>query len=134
MKVENMQEDNCLKGAWKRLAYQHKWAETLLYVMFFSGLLIWPVIAVDWEIKRFMLIMHMLVGISLFLLVVGAFWSSHRTLLKKSTKPFLRTTGSVIEYLLMSCSISGVYLFFYGNQGNALGLFIQDIHFYSSWL
>ncbi|MCP5080039.1 MAG: hypothetical protein GY951_18585, partial [Psychromonas sp.] len=93
-----------------------------------------PVITVNWQVKNLMLVIHMLVGISLFLLVVGAFWSSHRALLKSSKKSFLRQTGTVIEYLLIICSVSGIYLFFYGNPGNATGLLMQDIHFYSSWL
>jgi hypothetical protein len=134
MQVEKMQTQSFLYNAWKSLAYRHKWTEVLLYIMFFSGLLIWPVIAVAWQIKSLMLVIHMLVGISVFLVIVGAFWSAHRTLLKNSKKRFLSTTGSVIEYLLIICSISGIYLFFYGNPGNALGILIQDIHFYSSWL
>ncbi len=134
MQLQKMQGKGHLYSAWKRLAFRHKWAETLLYIMFFSGLLIWPVIAVDWQVKSLMLVIHMLVGISLFMLVVGAFWSSHRALLKNSKKAFLRQTGTVIEYLLIICSLSGIYLFFYGNPGNTLGLLMQDIHFYSSWL
>lgn len=134
MQVGNILGQSTLKSAWKSLAYRHKWAETLLYIMFFSGLLIWPVIAVAWQIKSLMLVVHMLVGISLFMLVVGAFWSSHRALLKNSKKAFLRQTGTIIEYLLLICSLSGIYLFFYGSPGNDLGLFIQDVHFYSSWL
>ena len=134
MQQQKKQDQNYLYFAWSRLTYRHKWAETLLYIMFFSGLLIWPVIAVAWEIKSLMLIVHMLVGISLFILVIGAFWSSHRALLKKSKKAFLRQTGTIIEYLLIICCVSGTYLFFYGNPGNDLGLFIQYVHFYSSWL
>jgi len=134
MQVGKTQGQSTLKSAWKSLAYRHKWAETLLYIMFFSGLLIWPALAVTWPVKSLMLVIHMLVGISLFVLVVGSFWLSHRALLKKSKKAFLRQTGTVIEYLLIICSVSGIYLFFYGSPGNDLGVFIQDVHFYSSWL
>jgi len=134
MQAGKRQAPDYLYNAWKRLAYHHKWAEVLLYVMFFSGLIIWPFVEVYWQVKSLMLVVHMLVGMSLFLIIVGAFWSAHRKLLKSSRKLFLRVTGQAIEVLLIICSLSGIYLFFYGNPGNDIGFFIQNIHFYSSWL
>ncbi|MCW8330833.1 hypothetical protein MD588_18740 [Photobacterium sp. SDRW27] len=119
---------------WHRLAYHHKWAESLLYVMFFSGLLLWDTVNVAWQLERWSLLVHMLVGATLFTLIVGAFWGAHRRLITSSNKPFLRQTGTAIEWLLITCSLSGFYLFFYGTPGNPLGVFIQDVHFYSSWL
>lgn len=119
---------------WRQLAYRHKTAELLMYVMFISGLLLWDRFFVNWQLSRYLLLGHMLVGISAFTLVVGAFWGSHRRLLQGSNKSFLRQTGTLIEYLLLTCSLSGFYLFFYGNTGNDAGILIQDIHFYSSWL
>ena len=119
---------------WQRLAYHHKWAESLLYVMFFSGLLLWDAVAVSWQIERWTLLVHMLVGATLFTVIVGAFWGAHRRLITSSNKSFLRQTGTVIEWLLIVCSLSGFYLFFYGKPGNTLGVIIQDVHFYSSWL
>jgi len=102
--------------------------------MFFSGLLLWNQLDVNWPIERWALVVHMVVGISLFSLIVGAFWMSHRKLILSSKKNFLRQTGTIIEWLLIACSISGFYLFFYGVPGNYLGNFIADVHFYSSWL
>jgi len=102
--------------------------------MFVTGLLLWDRINISWQLERFALLTHMMIGISLFSLVVGAFWSSHRNLLQKSNKRFLKQTGTVIEWLLLVCSLTGFYLFFYGNTGNTLGILIQDIHFYSSWI
>lgn len=119
---------------WKRLAYRHKSAELLLYVMFASGFLLWDIFSVSWQVQRWLLLSHMLIGLTVFTVIVGAFWSSHRRLLLTSKKPFLRTTGTVVEWLLATCSISGFYLFFYGNTGNFVSGLIQDIHFYSSWI
>jgi len=119
---------------WQRLAYHHKWAESLLYVMFFSGLLLWDTVGVGWQLERWTLLVHMVVGATLFTVIVGAFWAAHRRLITSSNKPFLRQTGTAIEWLLIACCLSGFYLFFYGNPGNTLGAFIQDVHFYSSWL
>ncbi|WP_299013818.1 hypothetical protein [uncultured Photobacterium sp.] len=119
---------------WHRLAYRHKWAESLLYLMFFSGLLLWDTVSVSWKIERWTLLVHMLVGATLFTVIVGAFWGAHRRLITSSKKSFLRQTGTAIEWLLMACCLSGFYLFFYGTPGNPLGEAIQDVHFYSSWL
>jgi len=125
---------NAISICWKKLAYRHKTAEFLMYFMFVTGLLLWDRINISWQLERFALLTHMMIGISLFSLVVGAFWSSHRNLLQKSNKRFLKQTGTVIEWLLLVCSLTGFYLFFYGNTGNTLGILIQDIHFYSSWI
>lgn len=119
---------------WKQLAYRHKSAEFLLYFMFVSGVLLWDKIALNWQISRWLLPLHMIIGVTLFSIIVGAFWSSHRKLITKSKKAFLRQTGTLIEWLLVVCTLSGFYLFFYGNTGNSISQLIQDLHFYSSWL
>lgn len=119
---------------WRKQAYRHKWAEFLIYFMFVSGLGLWDSLAINWQIERWLLLSHMLIGATLFSLIVGIFWSSHRNLLLNSKKSFLRQTGSLIECLLFVCAATGFYLFFYGNIGNSLGQLIQDVHFYSSWL
>ena len=123
-----------LYNAYKRLAYHHKKAEFVLYLMFLSGILLWPMISIPWQIERIVLLMHMLAGLTFFPVFVGTFWLSHRRLLKGNKKVFLRQTGTLIEYLLIACTISGIYLTFWGNTGNDFSIFIQDIHFYSSWL
>jgi hypothetical protein len=122
---------------WKRRAFKNKSAELLLYVMFLSGLLMWDgvssLIWIDWEMTNLILLTHMIMGSSIFMVVVGLFWSSHRRLMIKSTKKTLRLTGTVIEYLLITCVITGLYLTFIGNTGNALSWWIDQLHFYSSW-
>lgn len=123
-----------LQAVYQRLAYHHKKAEFVLYLMFISGLLLWPMIDIAWQVERLVLLMHMLAGLTIFPIFVGSFWLSHRRLLKGNKKEFLRKTGSIIEYLLVACTLSGIYLTFWGNTGNNLSIFIQDIHFYSSWL
>lgn len=119
---------------WKQLAYRHKSAEFLLYLMFISGVLLWDKIELSWQMSRWLLPVHMLIGVTLFSIIVGAFWSSHRKLLVRSKKNFLRQTGTAVEWLLVICTLSGFYLFFYGNTGNDIGWLLQELHFYSSWL
>ncbi|MGF1725328.1 hypothetical protein [Photobacterium nomapromontoriensis] len=131
---EQLSKSGWFNQWWLRLAYHHKWAEFLLYIMFVSGVLLWEQVGIVWHIERWLLLAHMLAGATLFSLIVGAFWGAHRRLIVNSNKPFLRQTGTVIEWLLIACSLSGFYLFFYGNPGNTLGVVIQNIHFYSSWL
>lgn len=132
--TEPQQGETKFRQWWNKLAYHHKWAESLLYLMFITGVLLWSRVEISWQMERVVLLVHMLIGISLFSIIVGAFWISHRRLMVSSDKPFLRKTGKLVEWLLIICSISGFYLFFYGSPGNSLGVLIQDIHFYSSWL
>lgn len=119
---------------WKKLAYRHKSAEFLLYVMFVSGLLLWDVLSIGWLAERWILLAHMLIGGTAFTVVVGAFWGAHRRLYKTSKNTFLRLTGKFIEWLLVTCTLTGFYLFLWGNTGNAVGGVIENLHFYSSWV
>ena len=106
----------------------------LIYFMFLSGLTLWQTVSVSWEVERWMLLLHIAIGSSVFTLVVGAFWCSHRRLILTSRNAFLRTTGTLIEWLLATCVLTGFYLFIYGKTGNTLSLVIQELHFYSSWI
>jgi len=119
---------------WKRLAYHHKLAEFLVYFMFITGFLLWETISISWQLKKVMLLTHMLFGVSAFTFIISMFWSAHRKALLTSKKGFLRQTGILIEWVLATCTLTGFYLFFYGNTGNLLSLLTQDIHFYSSWI
>lgn len=129
---QNLSWAQSLKGYWQKQAYRHKNAEKLMYFMFVTGFLLWDQLSVGWAAERWLLVAHMMVGISLFLWVVGVFWSAHRQLLMRSRKSFLRITGRLTEGLLLVCVASGLYLFFYGVTGNSLSVLIQDLHFYSS--
>ncbi len=80
--------------------------------VFFSGLLLWDTVGVGWQLERWTLLVHMVVGATLFTVIVGAFWAAHRRLITSSNKPFLRQTGTAIEWLLIACCLSGFYLFF----------------------
>ncbi|WP_461535883.1 hypothetical protein [Spongorhabdus nitratireducens] len=119
---------------WQRLAYRHKYAEATLYLMFISGIVIWDWVEIGWQVERIMLLAHLVAGLTAFPLLVGPFWASHRSLITLSNKPFLRATGKWIEWLLIICTLSGIYLLFWGNPGNWLGELMQDLHFYSSVL
>ncbi|WP_298439165.1 hypothetical protein [uncultured Ferrimonas sp.] len=122
------------EGWWDRLAFHHQTAEWLLYLMFVSGVVLWQPLSLPWQAQNLLLLLHMVLGATVFTVVMGGFWLSHRRLLTQSDKPFLRHTGRISEWLLLLCCGSGFVLFFYGVPGDALGNLMQDIHFYSSWL
>ncbi|MGC3835996.1 hypothetical protein ACPSKX_18095 [Moritella viscosa] len=42
--------------------------------------------------------------------------------------------GISIFPVFVVCTLTGVYLTFWGNTGNNFSILMQDIHFYSSWL
>jgi len=119
---------------WKTRAYKHKGAEITLYLLFFSGLLLWDWLGLEWQALRFLLFSHMVIGLVIFPLTVVPFWLSHRKLLARTRKPSFIRTGRAIECLLLNCGLSGVYLIFWGVPGDTLGWLMQILHFYSSWL
>tara|TARA_R110001592_G_scaffold113322_1_gene312358 strand:+ start:2142 stop:2639 length:498 start_codon:yes stop_codon:yes gene_type:complete len=123
-----------LSNWWKSRAYKHKGAETLLYFMFLSGLLIWDLVGLQWEIKRVLIFAHLIVGLLVFPFIILPFWLSHRALLLRTKKPLFIRTGQAIELILSVCVLSGVYLVFWGAPGNTLGWLMQSAHFYSSCL
>ena len=123
-----------LKTWWKARAYKNKGAEVVLYLMFVSGILVWAWLDISWHITRLMLPVHIVFGLFIFPVTVLPFWLSHRNLIKQSKKQFLKRTGTALDYLLVVCSVSGIYLVFWGAPGNDLGWLVQNIHFYSSWL
>ena len=65
-------------------------------------------------------------------LLFGAFWLSHRSLLRKSRKPFLRTTGRIIEALLLICLASGLLLVLHGTPGDGMGNLASWAHWLSA--
>jgi len=119
---------------WTSQAYRHKWAESTLYGLFFSGLLVWDWLGVDWHVLRAMLFLHIITGLFLFPVTVLPFWLSHRSLLAKTGKKTFIRTGRVIELLLATCALTGGYLILWGAPGDTLGWLMQNLHFYSSWL
>jgi len=123
-----------LKDWWKARAYKHKFAETVLYLMFLSGLFVWAWLDFSWQIQRAMLFVHVVAGLFVFPISVVPFWLSHRSLINRSQKKFFNRTGLLLDYLLAFCFLSGLYLVFWGAPGNDFGWLVQNIHFYTSWL
>ncbi|MGN5192382.1 hypothetical protein [Aeromonas veronii] len=119
---------------WQWLAYHHQAAEGTLYLMFFSGLLLWEPLTPLWSIARWNLFLHVMLSLTLFPLLFGAFWLSHRSLLNRSNKPFLRTTGRIIEALLLICLASGLLLVLHGTPGDAMGNLASWAHWLSALL
>ncbi len=106
---------------WQQLAYRNKTAEWSIYFMFVSGLMLWNQFSIPWSLERVVLAVHLLSSLVLFPVVVVPFWLSHRKLLKRSKKKLLKVTGLLIDYILLGCALSGVFLVLMGNRGDLLG-------------
>lgn len=118
----------------QRLAYRHKLAETVIYLLFLSGILLWSPLQVSWPVQRWAIAGHMLIGVVLFWFTVGVFWWAHRKLLLSSRKPWLRMSGRGLEILIGTCALTGVILFWHGNPGDLLGRVAHVLHLYSSFI
>jgi len=121
-------------GWWNRLAYRNKAAEWALYFMFLSGILLWDQIVIPWPLERMLLVIHVLSSLVLFPLMVLPFWLSHRKLLHSSNKKLLKVTGLLLDYLLLGCALSGVFLVVEGNRGDDFGWFIYMTHLVSAFV
>ena len=119
---------------WKHLAYRNKAAEWSLYFMFVSGIVLWNQIVIPWPIERIFLLVHVLSSLLLFPLTVLPFWLSHRKLLRSSNKKLLKVTGLLLDYLLLGCALSGVFLVLEGNRGDDLGWFVYMAHLVSAFV
>lgn len=106
---------------WRKLSYQSKPSEFILYILVLSGLLLWEGFGLPWQVTRPSLAVHFVISIFLFPLFVVPFWLSHRELLKKSKKSFLSKSGTIIEYIFIVLLLSGIYLTVFGNRGDVLG-------------
>ncbi|WP_208978855.1 hypothetical protein [Pseudovibrio denitrificans] len=78
---------------WKRLGYKSKHAEFVLYFLTISGLMLWDVVGLPWQLIQPTLAVHFVVSLIIFPLFVLPFWFSHRDLIKRNGRPFLRRTG-----------------------------------------
>lgn len=113
---------------WQRLAYKNKFAEWSLYFLFITGFLLWDPIPTPWAVERLILLTHSISSLLLFPLFIAPFWTSHRRLLHRSNKKFLRFTGQIIDGLLLTSLISGLYLLLVGNPGENAGAIAHLIH------
>ena len=125
---------DALTGWWKGLAYRNKATEWALYFMFLSGILLWDQIVIPWPLERMLLVIHVLSSLVLFPITVLPFWLSHRKLLHSSNKKLLKITGLLLDYLLLGCALSGVFLVLEGNRGDDFGWFVYMAHLISAFV
>lgn len=121
-----------IQQAWQQLSYRNVMAEWSLYALFISGFLLWDVIALPWQGVRLLLIIHVVLSLIIFPLYIFPFWVSHRRLLKKSNKRFLRVTGQCLDLVLLACISSGLYLLIQGNRGDEFGYGVFLVHLISA--
>ena len=124
----NIHLKSMLAGYWRKISYQSKPAEFLLYFLAISGVCLWEGFDLPWLFLRTSLAIHILVSLLLFPIFVLPFWLAHREILSSSTKPFLRRTGQLIEYCMVALFLSGLYLMFFGNTGNWVGEIAYWLH------
>lgn len=113
---------------WQGLSYRNRAAEWSLYFMFLTGILLWNQVTVPWPLERLLLVVHVISSLVLFPLTVVPFWLSHRRLLAKSKKKLLTVTGQLIDYILLGCMASGLFLVLQGNRGDDLGWMAYMMH------
>lgn len=113
---------------WEGLSYRNRAAEWSLYLMFFTGILLWNQITLPWSLERLLLVTHIVSSVLLFPVFVLPFWLSHRRLLARSKKKLLKVTGQLIDYILLGCMASGLYLVLLGNRGDDLGWLAYIVH------
>jgi len=119
---------DALSQWWQGLSYRNKAAEWSLYFMFVTGFLLWNQISVPWPVERLLLVVHVVSSLLLFPVTVVPFWLSHRSLLARSKKKLLKVTGQLIDYILLGCMASGLFLVLLGNRGDDLGWFAYMVH------
>lgn len=129
------QEPFDIRQRWKdfvaNLAYKNQSAELVSICLFISGVLLWEAIPLEWDIVRWSLLLHLLVGLILFPLTTGLFWMVHRRLMISSTKPRLRTTGRILDICIAGCFVSGLLLVFLGDTGSLAASLTSDTHWLS---
>lgn len=54
------------RHCWQWLAYHHQAAEGSLYLMFFSGMLLWEPLTPLWFLARWNLFLHVMLSLTLF--------------------------------------------------------------------
>lgn len=120
------------KVHWQSLAYRNQAAEWMLYALLLTGLPMMTLFDTDWSWQRWDMVVHALLGTFGFSLVVVPFWLSHRRLLQRSRKPFLRITGRLTEMLLLITGVTGYYLIVWGNRGSTADYLIHETHLYAA--
>ncbi|UZE95901.1 hypothetical protein [Alkalimarinus alittae] len=113
---------------WQGLSYRNKAAEWSLYFMFVTGFFLWNQVAVPWQVERLLLAAHVISSLLLFPLTVAPFWFAHRRLLTRSKKKLLKVTGQLIDYILLGCVASGIYLVLLGNRGDDVDWLVYMVH------
>ncbi|MFD2230818.1 hypothetical protein [Alkalimarinus sediminis] len=119
---------DALSQWWQSLAYRNRAAEWSLYFMFVTGILLWNQISIPWQVERLLLLVHVVSSLLLFPVAVVPFWLSHRKLLVRSKKKLLKVTGQLIDYILLGCMASGIYLVLQGNRGDDFGWVVYMVH------
>ena len=102
--------------------------------MFLTGVMLWNQISIPWPVERVLLLVHVVASLLLFPVTVVPFWLAHRALLKRSKKALLKVTGQLIDYILVGCMASGVYLVLQGNRGDDFDWFVYMAHLVTAFV
>ena len=108
----------------------------LLAVPFFSGVLLWDFLGLPWELKRWLLLWHAPVSLTVLSFYLLPYAISHI----RRYAPWLKGRGSIKGYSGVSVSVlliasvsSGFWLMFIGATGNNAGEIAAFLHLWGSF-
>ena len=116
------------------LAYRNTAAETALYLLAVSGIVLWDVLQLPWTLYRWIMVLHSVGGLVASLVWIVPFWWAHRALIRRSRRPWMRTSGRLLDVVLGALLGSGVWLLLVGNRGQLADAWIAGVHLYAGLL
>ena len=100
--------------------------------MFFTGILLWEPLGTPWGVFRNIQPLHIFGSLVVLLLLLLPFLYSHvRSSVTHHTKSI---SGILFGIVLLVMLLSGLYLLYFGNRGEATGAWMHTIHLYGSFL
>ena len=96
-------------------------AETALYVLLATGLLLFQPFGLSWQIVRWALVAHIAAAIIFVPCLLLPFWATHRGSLKKAARRFHLWSGRILEIGLAVMFATGAWLLFVGWNGTSSG-------------
>ncbi len=113
------------------------WIEVSIIVMFITGILQWDIINLQWEYFALLQAVHIISSIIVSVVLIIPFVNMHTYKYRKNIVAKRRNSGNgmFLGITLLLITISGFYLFFFGNRGgDEWGVYSFNIHLYGSFL
>lgn len=109
----------------------------VLAILFFSGILLWDVVGISWEAKRWLLLSHAPISLIIISLSILPFTVSHINrylpMLKKSVSS-KGYSGLAVLVTFFTSIVSGLWLMFVGQRGDSVGTVASFLHLWGSFV